>query len=306
MTELPLVSCVITAYNYGDYVAGAIESALAQDYPADRLEVVVIDDGSTDHTAEEAARFGDRIRLIRQDNAGVIAATNRGIAEASGELIALLDADDEWLPHKVSAQVARFARPEVGLVYGNMELMDGAGVTRYPDHFAAHGVAPATGAALGPLMLRNLACTATIMVRRSLAHTFWPLPPNMWCQDWWTAVRVAAVAEVDCVPEPVTRYRIHAQNRSSHGNQDAKFFRTQAGDVAFRRWMLRHLDLDGVESRHLEPAWATFLKQLAAVCKGLRRRPADLLAVTPEDRRRALARVAEAREAEAAGDLPRA
>jgi hypothetical protein len=306
VADLPLVTCVITAYNYGRYVGGAIESALNQDWPADRLEVLVVDDGSTDDTAERAERYGERVRVIRQANAGVIAATNRGIAEARGELIALLDADDEWLPHKVAAQVARFARPEVGLVYGNMELMDGAGRTLHPDHFAAHGVAPATGRALGAMMLRNLACTATIMVRRSLAHAFWPLPPNMWCQDWWPAVRVAAVAELDCVPEPVTRYRVHAENRSSHGNQDAKWLKTQAGDVAFRRWMLRHLDLDRVEARHLEPVWVTFLQQLAVVCQGLDRAPAEQLAVTPEDRERAATRVREARAAYIAGDVPRA
>jgi hypothetical protein len=302
MAAHPSVSCVITAFNYGAYVAETIESALAQDYPADRLEIVVVDDGSTDHTAAEVARFGDRVRLIRQPNAGVIAATNRGIAEARGELIALLDADDLWLPHKTAAQVERFARPEVGLVYGNMELMDGAGATLHADHFAAHGVVPPTGRVLGDFMVRNLACTATIMVRRSLLAAFWPLPLHMWCQDWWTALRVAAVAELDCVPEPVTRYRVHPDSNSAYGDRGAKWLRTQAGDLALRRYSLRHLDLDAVPTRRLATIWSTYRQQLATLCDGTGRPAAAHVPVTAADRERSSRRVEAARAAIAAGD----
>ncbi|PNB06236.1 glycosyl transferase family 2, partial [Pseudomonas sp. FW305-67] len=75
------------------------------DYPA--VEIIVVDDGSTDDTAEVLGRFGDRIRLIRQANAGVAAACNAGARAASGPWLALLDADDEWLPGKLSQQLAR-------------------------------------------------------------------------------------------------------------------------------------------------------------------------------------------------------
>ncbi len=103
--SLPTVSALMGAYNYQQYVARAIESALAQDYPPELLEVIVIDDGSTDHTAEIVAEIAERnqgrVRLISQANGGYIAATNRAIAEADGELLALLDADDIWLPDKI-------------------------------------------------------------------------------------------------------------------------------------------------------------------------------------------------------------
>ncbi len=91
------VTVVIPAYNAARYIERAIRSVLAQTYPAD--EVIVVNDGSTDTTSEKVRQFGDRIKLIEQANAGVSAARNAGIQAASGEWIAFLDADDEWLPN---------------------------------------------------------------------------------------------------------------------------------------------------------------------------------------------------------------
>src|SRR5688500_14867542 len=105
--SLPFVSCLITTYNYGRYVGEALDSVLAQDYPADRREIIVVDDGSTDDTPQVLARYADRVKIIRQANAGVCAATERGLSETRGELIATLDADDVWLPGKLHRQVAR-------------------------------------------------------------------------------------------------------------------------------------------------------------------------------------------------------
>jgi glycosyltransferase involved in cell wall biosynthesis len=96
-----MISIIIPAFNYERYVARAIESALAQDYPA--VEVVVVDDGSTDGTAEVAQQFEDRgVRVIRQANQGLAAARNTGIAHAKGELLFFLDADDFLEPYAIS------------------------------------------------------------------------------------------------------------------------------------------------------------------------------------------------------------
>src|SRR4051794_16299795 len=99
----PLISAVIPTYNYGRFVAGAIDGALAQTYP--HVEVIVVDDGSTDDTASIVARYADRgVRYVRQPNAGAAAARNRGLVEACGELIAFCDADDVWTPDKLAVQ----------------------------------------------------------------------------------------------------------------------------------------------------------------------------------------------------------
>jgi glycosyltransferase involved in cell wall biosynthesis len=108
----PLVSVIIPTYNRHRWLGDAIGSVLAQTYH--RVEVIVVDDGSTDATAALLARYRNRIRVIRQSNRGVSAARNRGIGEAAGEYIALLDSDDFWMPEKLAAQIAYFtARPDM-------------------------------------------------------------------------------------------------------------------------------------------------------------------------------------------------
>ncbi len=99
----PMVSAVIPTYNYGQYVCEAVESALNQTYR--NMEVIVVDDGSTDDTRERLAPYMDSIRYIYQENQGLSAARNTGIRAASGEWIALLDSDDTWTPRKTEAQL---------------------------------------------------------------------------------------------------------------------------------------------------------------------------------------------------------
>lgn len=112
------VSVVIPAYNNGKYIARAIESVLAQIVPAD--EIIVVDDGSTDDTAQTARSFGDRIVFIQQANAGASAARNTGIQRAKGEWIAFLDGDDEWLPQKLEQQTMLLRRnPHLMWTTGN-------------------------------------------------------------------------------------------------------------------------------------------------------------------------------------------
>jgi glycosyltransferase involved in cell wall biosynthesis len=99
-----LVSVVIPTFNYGRFVGEAVESALAQTYPD--LEVIVVDDGSTDDTERSLKRFGSRIRYVYQNNRGLSAARNTGVRLANGDWIALLDADDVWHPQKTEVQLA--------------------------------------------------------------------------------------------------------------------------------------------------------------------------------------------------------
>src|SRR4051794_37151812 len=101
----PTVTVITTAYNAERFVGAALASALAQTYPADLLDIVIVDDGSTDGTADAvravAAEAAGRVRLIQQDNAGNARAFNTGLAAARGELIAVLDSDDAWPADKI-------------------------------------------------------------------------------------------------------------------------------------------------------------------------------------------------------------
>jgi glycosyltransferase involved in cell wall biosynthesis len=103
MSVTPRVSVIIPSFNRAHCIAGSVESVLAQSFRD--LEVIVVDDGSTDNTQEVLAQFGDRIRVIRQANAGVSAARNAGMRAARAGWIAFLDSDDLWRPEKLQAQI---------------------------------------------------------------------------------------------------------------------------------------------------------------------------------------------------------
>ena len=129
-TDRPLVSVVVTFYNQAEFVASALDGVLAQTY--NPVEIIVVDDGSTDDTRRACAAYGDRITLIHQDNAGPSGARNSGLQRARGSLVAFLDGDDIWAaPEKLAVQVeAALRHPESGLVAVDGEAFSSTGTTR--------------------------------------------------------------------------------------------------------------------------------------------------------------------------------
>ncbi|MBI4402274.1 MAG: glycosyltransferase family 2 protein, partial [Nitrospirae bacterium] len=120
------VSVVIPLYNARDVIRHTIASVLAQTWKD--YEIIVVDDGSTDGSGAVVRGIGDHIRYVRQENAGVARARNRGIAESTGAAIALLDHDDLWHPTKLEKQVQVLERqPEVGMVITDVAHIDREG-----------------------------------------------------------------------------------------------------------------------------------------------------------------------------------
>ena len=116
----PLISCIIPVFNGERYLGEALDSILAQTYRP--IEIIVIDDGSTDGTGELVAQYGDRIRYFRQNNEGAPTARNAGLSAARGAFVAFLDSDDLWHPEKLERQMARFeARPELDLCVTHLQ-----------------------------------------------------------------------------------------------------------------------------------------------------------------------------------------
>ena len=149
-SPLPRVSAVVITYQLERYLERSIDSVLAQDYPAELLEVIVVDDGSTDSTPDIVASYGERVRYIRKDNGGLNSSVNRGFAEASGELLALQDGDDEWTEGRLRRQVEVLqARPEVALVHGDMQVIDDEQRVVHGSYWAQEGITPQRGRALG-------------------------------------------------------------------------------------------------------------------------------------------------------------
>ena len=290
----PTVTCLVTTYNYASFLPRALDSVLAQDYPLGAVEIVVVDDGSTDETAAALGPYMDRIRYVHKQNGGLVSAVNRGMEEAAGELIALLDADDEWPPAKLSRQVALLeAHPEVGLVHGDMTVIDAGGEVVEPSFLAAYGLKPCRGRVSGKLAARNFVTTAALMVRASLREQWHPIPSWSPWADWWIAGRVAEVSDVDHLTEPVARYRRHGSN-AALGTGGDKLVRALGRELDFRRWMLAQADprlVSADEAIAMLTAfeWTAAKAQAGVVVDGL-------------DRMAAARAFGRARDAETAGD----
>jgi glycosyltransferase involved in cell wall biosynthesis len=125
VTQVAEVSVIVPAFNGEGFLDETLRSAVAQTLPP--LEVIVVDDGSTDATSEIADAFGEPVRCIRQENRGVAAARNHGLALARGEFIAFLDHDDLWPADKLEIQVSAMrSDPGVDIVSGRMRVLGGA------------------------------------------------------------------------------------------------------------------------------------------------------------------------------------
>jgi glycosyltransferase involved in cell wall biosynthesis len=211
VSSKPLVSVIIPAFNASRHIRQTLESVLTQTYQ--NIEVIVVDDGSSDTTTdvvEEFVKRDTRFQLFRQSNAGVGAARNAAIRKARGKYIAPLDADDLWFPKKLEKQVACMEQygTETGLVYCGNQLFDEHG-------FVSNGH-PETveGRLRHALLLRNVVgCAsaplfrATALEKVGLYLTRAEQGGAQGCEDWDLSIRVAEVFSVRAVPEYLVAYR---------------------------------------------------------------------------------------------------
>lgn len=252
----PRVSIVIAAYNLAAYLPRAIDSALAQIPPGGPCEVIVIDDGSSDATPDVLARYGDRIRAVRQPNAGTNTAVDHGIELATGEYIALLDADDEWPVDRLRRHVATLdSDPRLGLVHGDMEVIDSEGATLAPSYFGLTGMWVPSGRVLGSLLAGNFVSGGASTFRSSLKAAFHPIPADAAYHDWSVATCIACVAEIGLAQGIANRYRFRGGN-DSLGRPPSETARVQRRELPWRRWMFRNVVCDpGVTAQELRGAY---------------------------------------------------
>jgi glycosyltransferase involved in cell wall biosynthesis len=206
----PEVSVVIPAYNAAAYLAGAVDSVLAQTF-GDR-ELVVVDDGSTDATPQVLEGYGSSVRVVRQANQGVAAARNRGLRESRGRWVAFLDADDQWAPDKLARQVEAL-RGQPG---------HGACATRFTVVDEGKGPVEVRGARSGEATLEALLLNgnvvgtpSTVISERTLLEACGGFDPALsQCADWDLWIRVALRTAFVCLEEPLVAYRRHGSNMS--------------------------------------------------------------------------------------------
>ena len=175
----PLVSIVIPTYNCGQYVEEAVDSVLNQTYR--NLEIIVVNDGSTDDTASRLEKYKDQgcVRIVSQANRGLSGARNVGIGFSSGEYVALLDSDDRWLPDKLERQLACFQELEgVDMVFSDFSAIDPEGAT-ISDNYqkGAFGMLREYEVSLPDLFpeLRKLTAPATVGLRAGFGSVFFEL-----------------------------------------------------------------------------------------------------------------------------------
>ncbi|HJT77666.1 MAG TPA: glycosyltransferase, partial [Gemmataceae bacterium] len=201
----PRVSVVVATYNYARFLGGALESALGQTFRD--LEVIVVDDGSTDDTAAVVRPYlaDGRVSYVRTDHVGQPAAKNVGVRLARAPLVAFLDADDRWLPAKLARQVPLFdADPGLGVVYARRRLIDEEGWPLEYEQPVLH-----RGEVLGPLFERNFVCFSSAVARREVLECeglFDEALPLAIDFDLW--LRVARHYRFDYVDEPLVEYRV--------------------------------------------------------------------------------------------------
>jgi glycosyltransferase involved in cell wall biosynthesis len=215
--EKPVVTVLIDTFNYGHFIEEAIRSVLIQDFPAEQIEIIVVDDGSTDNTRELVAKYGERVQYFYKPNGGQASAFNYGVTRARGEFIALLDADDYWLPSKLSKVIDAFQNSEdVGLVYHRFQEFRMESYERSVAEFnAVSGFVPAD---IKSILLYTACQTSGLTFRAELVRKLLPLDERMIISaDALLAALIIFLGPVVAIDEPMGVYRIHGANLYFHG-----------------------------------------------------------------------------------------
>ena len=198
----PQISVIIPTYNAARYLPQTIESVLRQS--CQDFEVLVIDDGSTDETATVVQRYAPRLRYFRKPNGGGSSARNFGIAHSRGDFIAPLDADDCWKPDKLERTLQFIDRhPEAGMVFTACTFVDDDGRPLFDYHprFSPQRL-------YAELLVKNFIPNGTVVVRRDLLLSIGGYDEDIFIpNDWDLWLRLAEVAPVVYLPEPLTFYR---------------------------------------------------------------------------------------------------
>jgi glycosyltransferase involved in cell wall biosynthesis len=244
MPARPRVSVIVTAYNLARYLPAALDSALAQESPGGPIQIIVVDDGSTDNTQEVLAAYADRVEVIRQENGGLVKAVDTGLSAVRGDYVALLDADDEWPRDRLRRHAEILdVNPQVGLVHGDMEVIDADGNTIHPSFFTWKQDTPSDGRVLARLVKDNFVSGGASTFRASLMAAIWPIPSDAAYPDWWIASNIAAVAEILYDPANANRYRFHGGNMGL-GADRPKLLAIERRELPFRRWMMHNVIAD--------------------------------------------------------------
>jgi glycosyltransferase involved in cell wall biosynthesis len=264
----PLVSIVIPTFNIEKYIIETIESVLAQTYG--NIELIVVDDGSTDNTLDLVKSYGSKVRLIQQENSGVCIARNRGIHESTGELICLMDHDDYWFPEKIARQVEVMRHnPKIGVVFASFIRWhsDAAGEFKTPESYNVKLIPDDvdeefSGWIYHQFLLDCWMLTSTAMFRREVFSTSGYFDVTLpYGEDWDLWLRISRNYPFIKLSRPNTLYRQHHAQGSRV--QRAIDYRSMLISQAISKWGLQSRDGRSVEKKALSSKLAEYHAQYA-------------------------------------------
>ena len=221
LPQRPLVSILISNYNYAAYLGDAIESCLGQTY--DNLEIIVCDDGSTDaspQVLEQYKSVDKRMNVVYQRNGGQALALNSAFCKSSGEIICLLDADDVFAPDKLRSVVNSFAgAPDSGFAINRMLRVDKmrkfSGVIPMLSRLPSGWQGPSLSL-VAPQMLSGMPPCSGLSLRRQIAEAIFPLPPGLTLYaDTLIQVLAPLITPIVSIQSPLSEYRIHGSNTAA-------------------------------------------------------------------------------------------
>jgi glycosyltransferase involved in cell wall biosynthesis len=231
----PLVTVLLDTYNHERFIEEAIVSVLEQDFPSSDVEILVVDDGSTDRTPQIVRKFEPRVRLLLKANGGQASAFNAGISEARGEIIAFLDGDDWWKRHKLTRVMqAMGADPIVGIVGHGivMTYLDG----REQSEILRDGFRFRADTIEGALLFRRRGAflgTSRMTIRTKLLREIGPIPEALVVQaDEYLYTLASALAGAQILPETLTYYRLHESNGFHNLGSDLRLIRRKQAVLA--------------------------------------------------------------------------
>jgi glycosyltransferase involved in cell wall biosynthesis len=232
----PRLSVVIPNWNYGEFIADAIDSALAIDWPG--VEVIVVDDGSTDNSREVIQSYGDRVLPLFQANAGQKAACNAGFAHATGDVVIFLDSDD-LLDSSIAREIAAVWRPGISKVQFQMKIVDASGKATGAT-FPQYPFVPT------PRQIRRWALRAGAYptpVGSGNAYARWflqkifPLDGTERFSDSYCLAAAPYLGDVVTVAKPLVSYRVHGRNDGAMSTFKGEHF---GRETARAQWRFRY------------------------------------------------------------------
>ena len=216
------ISVIIPTHNYGAFIGDAIESILGQAYPAESVEIIIVDDGSTDNTREVVRKYASAVTYLYNESKGVAAARNMGVSISKGQIITFLDADDIWLPMRTNRVIEAFAQhADVGIVFHNFDVIDSSGRLLYRDFSETfYPRKNRRGPLLADIIRGNLFCGASsFSFRSALLKEICPIPEDIRIgEDFYLTAIAACYVQAWHIPETLGLYRFHDKNLTARVN----------------------------------------------------------------------------------------